>query len=469
MTILIVEDDPQTASYLSLILQASGYRISGIADNGLDALRLTETALPDAIIMDIMLAGELDGIETAARVHARHNIPILYLTAFTDPKIFERAKITDPAAYLLKPFNARELRLAIELAIQRHRLAEQRMLAIHSQLINTLETMTDGFLVLDRDWRFAFVNRRFGEIFRREPQALLGKNIWEEFPDGVGRPFHQAYRRVMSERVAQQIEEYYEPWDRWFESRIFPSEDGISAYIQEITARKRAEKELDVAHQRLKALSARLLGVQEEERRTLARELHDELGQSLTALKISLQSLGLRPETAALQDRIALAVSIADAALAQARQMSLNLRPPQLDDLGLSAAIRWNLGRQAGLVGLDAQFHADDMPNDLPEAVAIACYRISQEALTNVMRHTQAQHLWLRLQRRNGDLQLEVEDDGVGFDPAQALSGAGTMGLASMEERATLVGGHLEIMSSPGKGCLIRAIFPLTTDAGQSQ
>lgn len=460
-SILIVEDDPHLAAYLDLHLRDSGYRITGIAHNGPEALDLAQATQPDAIIMDILLPGPFDGIEAANRIRAQREVPILYLTAHADPALFERAKITDPAAYLLKPFNERELVLAIELAIQSHGLTLRREQSWLTRIGSLLETMTDGFVVLDRDWRYVYVNRRAGEMFNRAPELLVGKNIWEEFPEGVGQPFYHAYQRVMTERVATQIEDHYEPWDRWFENRIFPSDDGISIYFQEITERKRAQAQIALVNQRLQALSARLLRVQEEERRTLARELHDEIGQSLTAIKLTLQSLGLRPETAALRPQIEAAVGIADTALAQARQMSLNLRPPQLDDLGLAAAVRWNLTRQAAVGGLAAHFSADDLPETLPEEIAIAGYRISQEALTNVLRHAHARDVWVRLRCAAGALNLEVQDDGAGFDPARAVAGAASMGVLSMQERAQLAGGKLDIESTPGRGSLVRAVFPL--------
>ncbi len=461
-TILIVEDDLSLAAYLDLHLRQHGYRIAGIAHNGFEALRLAETARPDAIIMDIVLPGEIDGIEAADRIRRHRQVPVLYLTAYADPKLFARAKISDPSAYLLKPFNERELHLAIDLAIQRQRLTTQREQAFLTRIGNLLETMTDGFIVLGPDWRFVYVNQRAGELFNRTSSMLIGTVIWEEFPEAVGDAFYHSFQRVMRERVAGQIEGYFKPWDRWFECRIFPSDDGISVYIVEVTERKLAERRLAQAGKRLQALSARLLRVQEDERRALARELHDELGQSLTALKIVLQSLGMGPESRPLQEQIESAVSIADAALKQARQMSLNLRPPQLDDLGLSAAIRWNLGRQAALSGLTGHFSAIDVPDELSEAVAISCYRISQEALTNALRHAHARNLWVRLRHQAGQLSLEVQDDGAGFDTVQTSAGASSMGVLGMEERAALVDGTLTIESGPGRGTLVRAVFPLS-------
>lgn len=463
--ILIVEDDLSLAAYLDLHLRQRGYRVAGIAHNGVEALHLAETARPDAIIMDIVLPGEIDGIEAADRIRRRGQVPILYLTAYADPKLFARAKITDPSAYLLKPFNERELYLAIELAIQRQRLTTQREQAFLTRIGNLLETMTDGFIVLDPDWRFVYANQRAGELINKAPSLLVGKVIWEEFPEAVDDAFYHSFQRVMRERVAGQIEAYFKPWDRWFECRIFPFEDGISVYVLEVTERKQAERRLAQAGKRLQALSARLLRVQEDERRALARELHDELGQSLTALKIALQSLGMCPETKPLQAQIETAVNIADVALKQARQMSLDLRPPQLDDLGLAAAIRWNLGRQTELAGLTGHFSAIDIPDALPDPIAISCYRISQEALTNALRHAHARNLWVRLLYQAGQLTLEVQDDGAGFDAMQATAGASSMGVLSMEERAALVDGTLAIESGPGRGTLVRAVFPLSGGA----
>lgn len=462
-SILIVEDDKETATYLKLHLQQVGYDIAGMATTGAEAIRLDEELHPGVIIMDILLSGEMDGIEAAQRILDRHDVPILYLTAHSDPEVFARAKFTDPSAYLIKPFNPRELHLAIELAVQRHSSVQQRELSLSRRIQHLLDTMSDGFVMLDHDWRYVFVNRRAGEICNRVPELMIGRTLQEEFPEVIGQPFYTAYQRVMNERVTLQLEEYFPPWDRWFETRLFPTDDGMSISFRDVSERKIREQELAMVSAQLKALSGRLLKVQEDERRLLARELHDEIGQSLTALKITLQGLGMRPETSALQAQIETAVSVADAALAQVRKMSLDLRPPQLDDLGLPAAIRWNLSRQAGLAGIGVHFSDANFPERLPEPVAIACYRISQEALTNVIRHARASNLWIRAQVEAGELCMEIRDDGSGFDARKAFSiasGSG-MGMLSMKERATLAGGRLEVESVAGRGTTICAIFPL--------
>ncbi|MGE5385512.1 MAG: PAS domain S-box protein [Betaproteobacteria bacterium] len=252
---------------------------------------------------------------------------------------------------------------------------------------------------------------------------------------------------------------------RWMHTESQPTlqanGDVIWSGVQmDVTDRRQMENELAEANQRLQALSTRLLQVQEEERRTLARELHDEIGQSLTALKITLQSLNMRPETEALRQQIDMAIGVTDTALKQARQMSLDLRPAQLDDLGLPAAIRWNLERQCSLAGLAPHFSADGIPARMAEPVSIACYRISQEAITNVIRHARATRINITLTAGDGKITLEICDDGKGFDAEATVRGG--MGMVSMQERAALAGGELKIETPPGGGWLVRATFPLS-------
>jgi PAS domain S-box-containing protein len=118
-------------------------------------------------------------------------------------------------------------------------LAENRAV---QQPGNVLERVSDAFVALDRDWRYTYVNRQAAALFGRRPEDLIGRHIWTEFPEGVGQPFHLAYERAMAEQVSISMESYYEPWDRWFENRIYPSPDGVSIFFHEITERKRAEQ-----------------------------------------------------------------------------------------------------------------------------------------------------------------------------------------------------------------------------------
>src|SRR5262245_11608973 len=114
--------------------------------------------------------------------------------------------------------------------------------AAQQQLGNILESISDGFVVLDRTWHYTYVNRQAASLFGRMPQDLVGKHIWTEFPEGIGQPFHLAFEKAMAKQIFIQLENYYEPWDRWFENRIYPSPDGLSIFFHEITERKQAEQ-----------------------------------------------------------------------------------------------------------------------------------------------------------------------------------------------------------------------------------
>jgi signal transduction histidine kinase len=246
-------------------------------------------------------------------------------------------------------------------------------------------------------------------------------------------------------------------------------------FIRDITERQRTQlalerlnRELEHSHERLRALSRRLLEVQEEERGRLARDLHDDIGQALTALKIQLESLP-RGEVrgdgdTALRSRVDECVETTRHTIERVRQLSLSLRPSQLDDLGLAAALRSHLDRQARVAGLVSHFDALEAPTEMAADTETACFRVAQEAINNVLRHAQARNLWLHLAMVGGQLALSVRDDGRGFDVESVrrrAGAAGSLGLAGMEERVALVGGSFELRSLPGKGTVMLATFPL--------
>jgi PAS domain S-box-containing protein len=242
----------------------------------------------------------------------------------------------------------------------------------------------------------------------------------------------------------------------------------------EVVERQRTAKQLEEHARRLRDLSRQLLEAQEAERRRIARELHDEIGQVLTAVKINLQALQRSTEPAKPLPRLQESLTIVERALQQVRNLSLDLRPSLLDDLGLAAALRWYLDRQGQRAEFQAHFHAE--PADLPLSpeLATACFRVTQEAVTNVVRHAKARNVWVDVRREDGELVLTVRDDGAGFDVPRAEERAvrgGSLGLVSMRERAGLLGGRLEIDSAPGRGSLIRARFPLPegTEGGERE
>jgi signal transduction histidine kinase len=224
-------------------------------------------------------------------------------------------------------------------------------------------------------------------------------------------------------------------------------------------------REVEVRNAQVRTLAGKLITAQEQERAQIARELHDEVGQSLTIVKLGLDTMRSTDDPASLPELIDEASTLAGRALDQVRDLSLLLRPSLLDHLGLEAALRWLVNSQAKRVGYRATFTAQRLQPPPPQDAAITCYRVAQAALTNVARHASAHNVDVDLRAADGYLRLMIYDDGVGFDlptmQARARDG-GSMGLLSLEERARLVNGRLTIESTPGKGTTLTLNLPYT-------
>jgi signal transduction histidine kinase len=228
----------------------------------------------------------------------------------------------------------------------------------------------------------------------------------------------------------------------------------------DVTERKRTEEDLQRSRDQLRALAARVQRVREEERTRVAREIHDELGQALTAIKIGLSSL-MRDLPADEKQRSDSILKLVDETIQSVRRISTELRPAVLDAMGLVAAVEWAGGEFAARTGTKCQL---DLPQDdvvIDQERATALFRIFQETLTNVARHANATEVNVRLAKENGSLTLEVHDNGKGVRE-EHLSVGSSLGILGMRERALLLGGELTIAGAPGKGTTVSVRIPVT-------
>jgi signal transduction histidine kinase len=210
----------------------------------------------------------------------------------------------------------------------------------------------------------------------------------------------------------------------------------------------------------LRELSASVVEAREEERRRIARELHDELGQRLTALKMDLSILAGSTDPQAVDERIRGMLATLDDTVASVRRISADLRPMMLDDLGLNAAIEWLARDATQRMGVAVTLQLGDADPPVDERVATAVYRMVQEALTNVARHAQATGVQVTLRAGAGELVLTVQDNGIGFS-ADALEREGSFGLMGLRERALMLGGRMEVGNVPGSGGRVTITLPL--------
>ncbi|TVT82897.1 sensor histidine kinase [Pseudomonas sp. H3(2019)] len=206
-------------------------------------------------------------------------------------------------------------------------------------------------------------------------------------------------------------------------------------------------------------LADRLLEVQENERHRLSRELHDDIGQLLTAAKLQSEWL-MRRQPEELQSHCTLLCDTLEETLTKVRDVSAILNPRQLTSLGLEASLRAHLLKTLANTAVNWSLECQQRLTGIPEEMAVAAFRISQEAVTNMLRHAQAKNLLIRLQRLPQGLGLFISDDGLGFSPATHPGREGQRGMAGMSERVEQLGGTLSVISEPGKGTQIEALFP---------
>ena len=243
---------------------------------------------------------------------------------------------------------------------------------------------------------------------------------------------------------------------------------GVTGIGEDITDRLRMAAARDelltqvvAAHERLQSLSRQLVRVQEAERRSLARELHDEIGQSLTGLKILIDMSLKSPAVA--QANLPSALSLLNELIGKVRALSLDLRPGLLDDLGLLPALLWLFDRYTQQTNVQLSFHHVGLEDRrFASEIETAAYRIVQEALTNVARHAQTDHAAVQVRVAETALYVEVRDQGRGFDVAAALSAGYAAGLSGLRERTELLSGRLVIESAPGVGTRVAAELPIT-------
>ena len=321
----------------------------------------------------------------------------------------------------------------------------------------------------DGGYRFASVNQTFVKTTGLSPEQVVGKQVAEIIPEPSLSLVLAQYKKAIETAATV----------RWEEVTPFPKGEktGIVSVtpvfdkggrctrlvgsVHDITDAKQAQAELNKAYEQSRSLASHLQDIREEERTTIAREIHDELGQLLTGLKMELSWLKkiekLTPEQVA--GRVQQASLLLDQCVQSVRTIAAELRPSLLDDLGLEEAIRWQAKEFRARTGIAAKFYTNSKDLACPSNKATVFFRVLQEALTNVARHADAKQVEIRLLHTDGNLTLSIADDGKGFQPK--AGNTATLGLLGMKERMLAVGGEFTIHSTPGEGTTVLVSAPL--------
>jgi len=406
-------------------------------------------------------------------------------------RVIERLPYGDPrvrqGVYMVKVFPLGRGRVAVSIDdITQLVVAEealQRAKNDYSELLETVQAVV---------WRGDPATLRFTYV-SHEAETLLGypeerwlgeESFWAHHLHPEDREWATAFRA----RATAQLRDYE------FEFRMIAA-DGRTVWLRDmvrvligggagpecvgvmidVTERRRAEEELRRSREQLRDLSAHVEWAREEERTRIAREIHDELGQALTALKMDVALLSARlrevgrPRTVAiLEERLAGMSALADDTIERVRRIAKELRPGVLDDLGLEAAIEWMAQDFESRTGTRCRLRSTLGDVKVPREVATAFFRTFQESLTNVARHARARHVEAALRRDGDRLTLEVADDGRGISD-EAIAGAKSLGLAGMRERARRLGGDFAITGTRGKGTTVVLSVPLPAPAPEAR
>jgi PAS domain S-box-containing protein len=626
-------------------LQSLGYAVCDMASYGKEAIEKAAERRPDLVLMDIRLKGDVNGIDAAQEIRDRFDIPVIYLTAYADEDTLQRAKITEPYGYIVKPFEDRELYSVIEMALYKHSM-ERKLKESEQWLATTLRSIGDAVIATDERGLIVLMNSVAEALTGWKQKDAWGKDLTEVFNiiDEKTRTLAESpATRAIREGVVIGLANHSILIAK--DGREIPIDDsaapirddkgritGVVLTFRDITERKRAEEAIeqrsrelatlleasqrlaghqldldellgdiarsivealpaaeasslwlyderrnelvvcawagyddeaisglalspdnslvglvyhsckphiidDVAsepafevlnrsaldavrsalgvpllvegrsigvlsadnfsrpkafdendlrllqslaaqaavaiqnahlfeqvragRERLQALSRRLVEVQEAERRHTALELHDEVGQILTGLKLTLEANTRLP---ADKTRVSLdkAKALLNELIMRVDNLSLDLRPTMLDDLGLLPALLWHFERYTAQTHVRVAFqHTGLEGRRLAPEVETAGYRIVQEALTNVARHADVSEATVRAWADQNVLAVQIEDQGAGFDPEATLAAGDTTGVAGMRDRAVLLGGKLTVESAPGTGTRLTAEFPL--------
>lgn len=504
-TILIIDDTPMNLGVMTDTLEDYGFEIITALD-GQEGLERARRVQPDLILLDVLMP-DLNGFEVCRQLKAdqtTREIPVIFMTSLVEIEHKVQGFTAGGVDYITKPFAETEVlaRVTTHLRLsdltQKLQQANQELLRLNTGLEEivaertaklgqsekrfrrVVTSISDYIYMTEMTEQGQYINRYLSPNF----ETLTGYSLsivmddWHFWSVSIIHPDDKATaaEQVMRLAQGQNCETEYRlvrADDRiiWVRDSARVEHMGgsriIYGVVSDITERKRMEQEKDEllatvrqSHQSLRDMSARLAETQELERKRLARELHDRVGQNLSTMGFILNIVRdeisqLLPDTErdTFLTRVDNVLDLTSQTTDHLRNVMAELRPSVLDDYGLSAALRWYGERLSEQIGIPVVVQGDELSTRLPVPVENVLFRIAQEALTNILKHAQATQITLTLTVTE-EILLLITDNGVGFDPVQpsAPGSERGWGLFYMAERAISVGGQCQIESSPGKG-----------------
>lgn len=502
--ILLADDNADMRDYVKRLF--SRFEVETVA-NGVAALRAVQAHSPDLVLTDVMMP-EMDGFELLRRLRsnpATQEIPIILLSARAGEESRIEGLEIGADDYLTKPFSARELIARVEASLklsqlrketaQREQVLRQQAEAAQQQVENILSSINDGFYVLDRDWRFTYVNDRHCEIIGMQQSAILGQNVWELFPAAVGTEAYGQFHRAMREQVPLQFDYHYIPWNCWYDHRIYPSPDKLTVFLADITDRKQAEKErakLLVQEQSAREAAERANQIKDEFLAVLSHELRSPLNPILGWSKLLQQgrldsaktqkALETIERNAQLQSQ--LIGDLLDISRILRGKLSLEVIPVDLAAVISAALETVHLSAKAKSVQIQTAFSPTMIAVD---GDAGRLQQVVWNLLSNAVKFTPPSgQVRVALTQTSTHAQIQVTDTGKGinrdflpyvFEHFRQEDGATTrkfgglgLGLAIVRQLIELHGGTVKAESAgEGQGATFTVQIPLASPSGGVQ
>jgi two-component system sensor histidine kinase UhpB len=472
LRILILEDDPIDADIVKWALKESLNCIFHIAVNKEAYALALDEFQPDVILADNALPRFSAKEALEMLLHRAMDIPFILVTGTVSEEFAASIIRMGADDYILKDRLGR-LPAAIDTALNR-KIAEAALKQGEEIRRLIMNAALDAIICVDSSGLIKLWNSQAENMFGWQENEITGKQLTETI---IPLQYRGAYERDFKDYLqtgkGDVFNKLVEITALHRSGKIFPIEfaivpmkggaDFFCAFIRDITLRKKREEKLRRSYEEIRRLASHLQDVREEERLNMSREIHDELGQQLTVIKMDIGWLKRKlalTESEPVREKLEELNLMADETIKTVRRIAADLRPGLLDELGLGAAIEWHLKEFQKRTGIKVQYNAVSEELPLSGASKTGLFRIVQESLTNVVRYAQAKNVEVRMEKDDDGLLLFIQDDGIGFDQ-EKIAGKKTFGFVGMRERTAMMGGSCNISSMPGKGTTITIQVPL--------
>ncbi|MEQ1515421.1 MAG: ATP-binding protein [Usitatibacteraceae bacterium] len=493
--VMVVENERIVAFNLQQRLTRLGYRVTGIAASGADALNQIRLTSPDLVLMDIRIDGDIDGIETASHLAKTNPVPVIYLTAHAEQSTLDRARATRPYGYLIKPFSEMELHATVQMALERIAV-DAELRASEARFRQALDVMMEGCQIIDFDWRYRYVNDSMLQQCRRSRDELLGRTLMDVYPEVETTEIFSVLRHCMKTRVAHDFQQRFEFRDggvSWFDLSIQPVPEGVFILSIDITSEKLANERLRQFNEQLEIRVAErttLLDTANKELEafsyTVAHDLRAPLrhinGFAQLAMDCSLSANCKAPEYIAKMVKSSTKMGrLIDDLLALSRASRAELKSEAVDLDMVVVAVREECLNDADHPEID--WRVDHLPEVQGDAALL--HQVFVNLIGNAIKFSRYRdHAVIEIRpqpRDDGWVEISVRDNGAGFDMRHAdklfgvfqrlhheseFEGTG-IGLAIVRNLVERHGGKIKAESEPDSGAVFYFTLPLAVSGGK--